>query len=109
MQPTNLLSSYILTADIGGSHITIAVCNRETNSILANSLTRYELISKGSATDILLSWSNAFQQALKNSALPVSGLSVAMPGPFDYEKGISYIKGLDKYEALYGVNIKSFL
>ncbi|MDB5016691.1 MAG: nagK [Mucilaginibacter sp.] len=109
MQVNNLLSSYILTADIGGSHITIAVYNRDTNTILKESLTRNELISKGSATGILISWSNAFQQALKNTVLPVSGLSVAMPGPFDYEKGISYISGLDKYEALYGLNIKSFL
>jgi glucokinase len=29
-----------------------------------------------------------------------------MPGPFDYKNGISYIKGLNKYEALYDVNIK---
>ena len=28
-----------------------------------------------------------------------------MPGPFDYVKGISYIKGVAKYENLYGFNI----
>jgi glucokinase len=28
-----------------------------------------------------------------------------MPGPFDYVKGISYIKGVAKYENLYGVNV----
>jgi glucokinase len=28
-----------------------------------------------------------------------------MPGPFDYVKGICYIKGVAKYENLYGINI----
>ena len=28
-----------------------------------------------------------------------------MPGPFDYVKGICYIKGVAKYENLYGFNI----
>ena len=46
---------------------------------------------------------------LNNTAVSVAGLSVAMPGPFDYEKGISYIKGLDKYESLYGMHLKEIL
>ena len=29
-----------------------------------------------------------------------------MPGPFDYFNGISKIKGVDKYDSLYGVNIR---
>ena len=28
-----------------------------------------------------------------------------MPGPFDYVKGICYIRGVAKYENLYGFNI----
>jgi glucokinase len=33
----------------------------------------------------------------------------AMPGPFDYPNGICLIKGFDKYEALYGMNIRQEL
>jgi len=33
------------------------------------------------------------------------GIGFAMPGPFDYVKGISYIRGVAKYENLYGINI----
>ncbi|MDB5154465.1 MAG: nagK [Mucilaginibacter sp.] len=109
MQINDLSFPYILTADIGGSHITVGICSMETHTILQQSLTRIEVDSRGSATEILTSWSNIFQQMLNNTDMPVSGLSVAMPGPFDYENGISYIKGLDKYEALYGMNIKKFL
>jgi len=107
---TNKPSSYILTADIGGSHITAAICDPKTCTIFPQSLIRAEVDSKGSATNILTLWGGAFENVLKkNAALPISGLSVAMPGPFDYEKGISYIKGLNKYEALYGMRIREFL
>ncbi|RYZ62963.1 MAG: ROK family protein, partial [Chitinophagaceae bacterium] len=40
---------------------------------------------------------------------PVGQVGIAMPGPFDYEKGISFIKGLNKYECLYGENVKDLL
>jgi len=99
---------HILTADIGGSHITAAVCNITTDTIINESLTRVEVNSKGSAESILWSWQNAFDTARGRSGVQVSGLGMAMPGPFDYENGISYIKGLDKYEALYGMDVKQY-
>ena len=99
---------YILTADIGGSHITTAVCNITTDTIIKESLIRMEVNSKGSAESILRSWQNAFDTARGLSGVQVSGLGIAMPGPFDYENGISYIKGLDKYEALYGMDVKRY-
>jgi len=99
---------YILTADIGGSHITAAVCNITTDTIINESLTRVELNSKGSAESILRSWQNAFDTTLGRSGVQVSGLGMAMPGPFDYENGISYIKGFDKYDALYGMDVKQY-
>ncbi|SHM20766.1 ROK family protein [Mucilaginibacter sp. OK098] len=110
MQINNLPSTYILTADIGGSHITAGICDLRTHVILDQSITRIGVDSKGSANDILTSWGDACEQVLKkNNGLTISGLSIAMPGPFDYPGGISYIKGLDKYEALYGMNIRQYL
>ena len=35
----------------------------------------------------------------------VKGIGFAMPGPFDYVKGICYIQGVAKYENLYGINV----
>jgi len=109
MQNNNLSSPYILTADIGGSHITLSICDLETYTIQDNATIRVEVDSKGPATEILNSWKNAFHQVLdNNAAISFSGLSVAMPGPFDYQNGISYITGLKKYEALYGMDIRQF-
>ena len=109
MRIDNLSSPYILTADIGGSHITAGICDLSTHTIAQQSIVRVEVDSKSSADNILRSWGNTFNQVLKkHTALPISGLSVAMPGPFDYATGICYIKGLNKYEALYGLDIKRY-
>jgi len=107
MQENNISSSKILTADIGGSHITVGICDLDTRTILTGSIVRMDVFSKGSANDILSSWKHAFLEVLKkNPGLAISGLSVATPGPFDYENGISQIKGLNKYETLYGMDIR---
>jgi glucokinase len=39
----------------------------------------------------------------------IEGIGFAFPGPFDYERGISYIQGVDKFESLYGVNLREEL
>lgn len=110
MEENQVQSKYILTADIGGSHITASVCNMEMLNTIADKTVRVEVQSKGSAGDILNAWVRALTKVVSLSKeLPVSGLSIAMPGPFDYKNGISYIKGLNKYEALYGLNIRQYL
>lgn len=109
MQNNNNGELYILTADIGGSHITTGICELQTCCILPQSLARTGLSSKASASIILNSWMEAFRQTITSVSLPIAGLALAMPGPFDYDKGISYITGLNKYEALYGMDIKAYL
>ncbi|NCD68034.1 ROK family protein [Mucilaginibacter agri] len=106
--PVDLTSSYILTADIGGSHITAGLYDTETKFVLAESFVRMEVNSNGSAYEIMDVWQNALRAA-KQSRLANSGLAIAMPGPFDYVNGISYIKGLSKYESIFGINIKNYL
>lgn len=39
----------------------------------------------------------------------INKIGIAFPGPFDYEKGISYISNVDKFDALYGLNVKAFI
>jgi len=38
--------------------------------------------------------------------LDIAGIGIGMPGPLDLEEGISLIKGVDKYDSIYGVNLK---
>lgn len=39
----------------------------------------------------------------------IAGVAFAFPGPFDYLNGISQIRGLAKYEAIYGLNVADAL
>ena len=36
---------------------------------------------------------------------PITGVGIGMPGPFDYERGISLIRGQDKFDSLYGMDV----
>jgi predicted NBD/HSP70 family sugar kinase/mannose-6-phosphate isomerase class I len=42
-------------------------------------------------------------------AYGLQGVAIAMPGPFDYQNGISLMKGVNKYDALYGMDVRAAL
>ncbi|MDN5286645.1 MAG: nagK [Mucilaginibacter sp.] len=109
MQIDKLSGSFILTADIGGTHITSAIYDGERDSVIEDTISRVGFSSKGSAQDILNSWAEALSQTLRKTEVAISGVGIAMPGPFDYETGVSYITGLSKYESIYRMNIKQQL
>jgi glucokinase len=95
-----------LGADIGGSHISCAAIDLLTGKILKETLTGREVNNQAQADVIIGIWADAVSEVM--SKVPqgkVKGIGFAMPGPFDYVKGISYIRGVSKYENLYGVNI----
>jgi len=98
----------ILGADIGGSHITAALVDVKAGVLVPESSNREKIDSKGSAAEIVHSWCRVITKT--SSGLPHSGrVAIAMPGPFDYEKGISYMRGMDKYDALYGMNVREMM
>lgn len=101
--------TYVLAADIGGSNIVAGLYNTQLRMIEPQTLVRTEVYSKGTAKYILNTWASVLERLTENPDLPITRLALAMPGPFDYENGISYIKGLNKYDALYGMNIKNYL
>ncbi len=92
--------------DIGGSHISCAAVDLVTGQILKETLSEREVDNQAPAGIIINVWSEALRGALAKVPFnKVKGIGFAMPGPFDYVKGICYIKGVAKYENLYGFNI----
>ncbi|NBA75553.1 ROK family protein [Emticicia sp. ODNR4P] len=90
--------------DIGGSHITAAQVDLHKGEVIASTLSRAKVHPHGTAEEILGTWSNTIREALGGS---VEGqIGIAMPGPFDYLTGICLMKNVNKYDALYGLNIK---
>lgn len=94
-------------ADIGGTHITAALIDLNKKSILPGTLIREKVDTHASPTDIVEVWSDVIKRAGRKKE--IKRVSLAIPGPFDYEKGICLIKDQDKYENLYGVNIRELL
>ena len=92
--------------DIGGSHISCAAIDLLSGKIIRDTLTERPVDNQAPANVIIGAWSEAISSALKKVPREqVKGIGFAMPGPFDYVKGISYIRGVAKYENLYGINI----
>lgn len=99
-------TSLILAADVGGSHITSGMVNLDERLVITESIARNKVNRYGTADEILRVWSETLRMTINKSGKMFSGIAFAMPGPFDYEGGISLIRGFDKYEALYNIDIR---
>jgi glucokinase len=94
--------------DIGGSHISCSAVDLTSFRILNDTRTEKAVDNKAEANQIISVWVQALTDVIKK--IPensLKGIGFGMPGPFDYVKGISYIKGVAKYENLYGCNVKN--
>ncbi|HUW91933.1 MAG TPA: hypothetical protein VMV74_02120, partial [Bacteroidales bacterium] len=92
--------------DIGGSHITAVAIDMDTHTIISGSRSESPVDNKAEADEILTVWTDALRKVLQKIPLfKLRGIGFAMPGPFDYVKGICLIRGVPKYEKLYGVNV----
>jgi glucokinase len=102
----NKLQNIALGVDIGGSHITAVAVNMETKKIISGTASGAPVDNDAEAHEIIAIWSDAIRNVLdKINLFNVRGIGFAMPGPFDYVNGICLIRGVQKYEKLYGINI----
>jgi glucokinase len=99
----------VLGADIGGSHITASLVDIQNREILSSTVCRREVNSDGGAAQIISEWSEVIKSCFGGRELRNNKIGIAMPGPVDYEIGFCYIKGQNKYESLYGANLKELL
>lgn len=107
----NLTKSLAIGVDIGGSHISCAACDLNEKKYLPLTFTESDLDNKGNADEIIETWSKTIAKTLNLAGLEnVAGFGFAMPGPFDYEKGIALFTSENaKYENIYGLNIPEAL
>ena len=105
----DLQRDLVLGIYISGSHITTALVDTVSNEILEKTYYRTKINSWGSRDHIISSWCDAIKKTAGAADLTKIKMGIAMPGQFDYDNGICYIRGNKKYDALYGVNIKELL
>ena len=99
----------VLGVDIGGSHITAGLVDIGSGSLSDSSFEREKVNSWGDVDSIITSWSQVIKKASGNLSHQNIRIGIAMPGPFDYEQGIAYLKDNKKYQSLYGLNVKELL
>ncbi len=96
-----------LGADIGGSHITCQLINLTSRYPVDNTKCRVQVNSRASKNEILEKWISALKGAAGQYPFhSMTGIGFAMPGPFDYHGGTAWFKGVDKFDTLYGINIR---
>ena len=95
----------VLVYDVGGSHISAAVCFKEGLS----AWTRWcePICRRSRRARRSLKCLHSLGVKAAEGVDGVQGAELAMPGPFDYEKGISWMK--HKMPYLYGVNVSEAL
>lgn len=94
----------VLVYDVGGSHISAAICHKDGYRL--NAVVRANLPEEQTSAafiDVL----HSLGLKASGGADAVQGAEFAMPGPFDYEKGISWME--HKMPYLYGVNVSEAL
>jgi glucokinase len=102
------MSAQTLTGalEIGGTHVTSALVSIDARAIDGASMQRFELANNGTRDELVRSIVAA---ARRLSRPEIARWGVATPGPFDYTRGISLIRGVAKLEALYGVDLRAEL
>lgn len=106
-----MVTGYILAFEVGGIFLRTAIIDKE-GKIMPDSYAIFPSKSQESKEVII---ENLFlrikQQATRilDKRIKLLGVGYAFPGPFDYERGISYVKGVGKFDQLYGINLREEL
>lgn len=99
----------VLGVDVGGSHITSALVDIGKGELLGGTEARESLNSTGTVDEILATWASCIRQSLAGWTADAVSIGIAMPGPFEYENGISRIRQQAKFRSLYGLPLKQLL
>lgn len=92
--------------EIGGTHVTAALVSHGTWRITAGSETRQSVRAHGSAEEIL----EDIAHAARTLAVPEgSHWAIAIPGPFDYARGVGLYEHVGKFDSLRGIDVRSSL
>jgi predicted NBD/HSP70 family sugar kinase len=96
----------VAVLEVGGSHITSALVDRRAARVLPDTMSRRS-IDPGASADTLIS---AFASAMEHVDAPAETPWVlAMPGPFDYPRGVAWFTDVGKFDSLYGLDMGSLL
>ncbi|MBP5250225.1 MAG: ROK family protein [Lachnospiraceae bacterium] len=92
-----------LLFDIGGTEIKAAVTDENGN--IKGDVTHFDACSNEESDVVFGCQEKAVRHFIDKEGKIPEAIGMAFPGPFDYEFGVSYMKGLGKYEHIYGMSV----
>ncbi|WP_111669423.1 ROK family protein [Algoriphagus litoralis] len=93
--------------DIGGSHIAAAQICLSGDDVSISNFVEADVDTFGEVNEIIREWSRVIRQA--NGGAADMKVGIAMPGPYDYENGVSLIKDQGKMKSLLGLSVRNLL
>lgn len=96
-------SPLIPVLEIGGSHVTSALVLMDEALPSLTVQHRVDVEQQGTAPELIRTFSCAARLLDDKAVSTVWG--VAIPGPFDYERGIAQFAGVGKFDSLNGVDV----
>lgn len=100
------MKNMYICLDVGGTEIKGAAVN--VNGNLFSNPRHYRSYADADI-DFLINHFTKIILELANPFDVLLGVRLAFPGPFDYQRGICLMRGVSKYDALYGVNLRDML
>ena len=101
-------SARVIALDVGGTSVKSALVAAGGHVIGKPSIT--PINSSGDADSILETFAQIVSTHLGQAQTSkVIGVAFGFPGPFDYATGICLIEGVEKYGAMYGVDVRAAL
>jgi glucokinase len=101
-----MVSRRVPVLEIGGTHVTAALVDIGTWRVVAGAGGRRAVDAHGAADKIISTLVDA-ARSLQPADRSLWG--VAIPGPFDYSRGVATFSGVGKFDALRGVDLGDVL
>ena len=102
------LSAQVIALDVGGTSVKSAWVAPGGRVIGEPTITPID--SSGEAESILGTFAQIISTHLGGAQTSdFLGVALGFPGPFDYAAGTCLIEGVEKYRAIYGVNMREAL
>lgn len=101
------MAPYFLMMDVGGTGIKAGILDRE--GLLLGEMREFPSRAKEDKATIFSHFSSMIEtmgETLREGKDVFAGIGMAFPGPFDYKRGVSLMRGLGKYDAIFGLPVR---
>ncbi len=100
--------NYYLGLDVGGTSVKCGIID-ESGNIMFDRIFSYNAQSYADKDTIISNFSAIFKDLagkISDPEVNIKAIGLAFPGPFDYAGGISFIRGIGKYDSIYNINLR---